>query len=421
MPFLLQEMVPQLVHDIVLIYDFDQLLDLEYPFAAVCEVLDGDVLFGLEVVPLVELFRRNVPLNHVGLAFELLDIFDVVVLHDTFAKQLYVPNFVDFIRKFDIFLDVVYGAGVNLDKVFPHFSEITIRIVLLLFFGIGRRWQFCRSFGFVNLWRLRLYYHVILFDFFIFFRRFSILNDGQALVPLNRGPKRLEGFRCALPVFTQVPMALAAVDHLFFLLLMGFRLYSRGPGQMHVYKCDFFFFDGLFCVEDNFGRLLVSECQRTFGVHVFDGNLMRVDVSMDMHELSAYVVVIISFDDRVVLHLEDLLVDDVDFISLLLITRPLLWLDHRRIVVVDLVMSLGSRGVVVQRLSFLLLIEVIIRLHRQLLLGGPLLPPRISRKIITCFGPLLGDDENVALSLLVALSQESGLSVFGALNLIELL
>ena len=120
----------------MLIYNFYQLFDLEYSFATICKVLDRDILFGLEVVPFVELFGRNVPLYHVRLIFKLLDIFDVVILDDTFAKLLYVSNFVDFIRQFDVFLDVVYGPSVDFDKIFPHFGKITICIILfLLFFG----------------------------------------------------------------------------------------------------------------------------------------------------------------------------------------------------------------------------------------------------------------------------------------------
>lgn len=56
MPFLLKEIVPKLIHDIVLVDDFYKLFNFENPFPPIREILYRYILFRFEIVPFIELF-----------------------------------------------------------------------------------------------------------------------------------------------------------------------------------------------------------------------------------------------------------------------------------------------------------------------------------------------------------------------------
>lgn len=204
------------------------------------------------------------------------------------------------------------------------------------------------------------------------------------------------------------------------LLFVGLSLYSRRPRQVHIDKRNFLFSDSFLFVEDNFGRLLIFEGQSTFGVHVINGYLVRVNISVNVHQFPAYIIIVIPFHHRMLIHLQHLLVDNFDFILLLLVLGLVGLLDYGGIIAIDLIMSIRLRGIVIECLFLLLNIKVIIGFGRQLLLGGPLLSPSISRKIVGLLHPILRDNKNVILSLLVAFSKKSFLRVLRALNLITL-
>ena len=91
------------------------------------------------------------------------------------------------------------------------------------------------------------------------------------------------------------------------------------------------------------------------------------------------------------------------------------------VVINGLELLLNLCSVAVDPGSLLLHVEVIVGLDGQSVLGLPLLLPSISREEIVSSDLILRDDENIVLSLLVALSHEGCLGIFRALNLVGLL